>query len=115
MADPKELYESAIGLSFSGEVVEPHRIHEKTWTVIKITGGATKLESILSKIEHKWEGKIWKGFIYHDRDETYRLYTDLREEEGFDKRFTVIGCKGPFKVHDKAKYLHQQGYYFKVK
>ena len=92
----------------------PHTIHEKTWTVIKITGRATELERILSKIERKWEGKIWKGFIYRDSDDTYRLYTDLSEERGVSGRFTVTGWKGPFRVHDDLEYSRQEGYYFKV-
>ena len=111
-----ELYESAAGKTFNGEVVDHHNIRNgKVWTVIEITGGSSSLKPILDKIHEKAEGKVWKGFTGPpDGYNYYRVWVDLKEEEGVTGEFRVIGYKGPFRVDDPSYSCHQ-GYCFVVK
>ena len=109
----EELYKSAKGKTFYGEVVEPHQIHKKEWTVIEITGGASNLKKILKNIHPLADGKVWKGFTGPPDYDNYRLWVELDIGEGVSKNFTVTGYKGPFRVAD-AKYSHRKGYCFVV-
>lgn len=110
-----ELYDSAKGKTFYGEVVDRHNIRGgKTWTVIEINDGSSSLERIFEKIHQKAEGKVWKGFTgppdgFYD----YRVWVELKEEEGITRKFKVIGYKGPFHVDDTSYSCHE-GYCFVV-
>ena len=115
MANLGELYESAAAKTFNGEVVDRHNIRGgKEWTVIEITGSSSSMEQILNKIHKKAEGKVWKGFTGPpDGYDDYRIWVDLKEEEGVSRKFTVIGYKGPFRVDDPS-YSRREGYCFVV-
>ena len=113
MANPGALYDSAVGETFFGEVVRPHTINAKTWTVIEIAGGAESFESILSQIYETWEGKIWKGFTGPPDYGNYRIWVELKEEEGVAREFRVSGRKGPFHVA-LPSYTGHKGYCFIV-
>ena len=110
-----ELYEQAVDKTFNGEVVDRHNIRGgKVWTVIEITRISSSLERILEKIHQKAEGKVWKGFTgppdgYND----YRIWVDLKVEEGVNAKFRVVDYKGPFDVDDPS-YSRHKGYCFIV-
>lgn len=110
-----ELYESAADKTFYGKVVDRHNIRgDKVWTVIEITGGSSSLEQILVKIHQEAKGKVWKSFTGpQDGYNDYRIWVELKEDEGVTRQFRVIGYKGPFRV-DETSYAHHNGYCFIV-
>ena len=114
MSSLGELYESAAGKTFYGEVVDHHNIRGgKVWTVIEISGGSSSLERILEKIHQKAEGKVWKGFTGPpDNYNDYRVWVELKEK-GVSGKFKVVGYKGPFHVDDPS-YSRHEGYCFVV-
>lgn len=82
--------------------------------MIEITGGSSSLEPILDKIHRKAEGKVWKGFTGPpDGYDDYRVWVDLKEEEGVTRKFRITGYKGPFRVDDPS-YSRHEGYCFVV-
>ena len=114
MANVGELYQSAVGKTFHGKVVDHHNIRNgKVWTVIEITSVGSSLERILEKIYDKGEGKVWKGFTGPPDFDNYRLWVEVKAEEGTTKKFTVTKYKGPFRVDDLS-YSRREGYCFIV-
>jgi hypothetical protein len=115
MPSLSELYKQAEDKTFYGEVVDRHNIRGgKVWTVIEITGGSSSLEQILEKIHQKAEGRVWKGFTGPpDGFNEYRIWVNLREEEGVTRNFRVVGYQGPFHVDDQS-YSRREGYCFEV-
>ena len=114
MASLDQLYRSAIGKTFHGEVVDLHNIRgDKVWTVIEITQASSGLEPILTQIRASSEGKIWKGFTGPPEFPHYRLWVEPLVNIGTTGTFKVIDYKGPFYVADR-NYTQHEGYCFIV-
>ena len=111
MATPGDLYMSAIGQTFTGQVVQEHTINQKTWTVIEVTGGES-FKQILNQIYMTWEGQIWKGFTGPPQYANYWLWVELQPVE-VAREFVVTGYTGPFQV-DLPVYMGHAGYCFNV-
>jgi hypothetical protein len=108
-----DLYQSAVGLTFNGEVVSKQQMRVKEWTVIEITGGAAAFEQILAEIyEAVGEGVVWRGFTGPPQYYNYRLWVDYPAIVGDTGSFTVTDYEGPFSMEDSGTYQGQQGYYF---
>lgn len=114
MANLGELYQSATGMTFDGEVVNHHNIRKtKVWTVIELTGGAQRLEKLLGKISQTAGERVWKGFTGPPDYDRYRIWVELKADVGVCGSFTVTGYKGPFRVDD-PRYPQHNGYSFIV-
>ena len=114
MENLQDLYESAMGETFNGEVVNKQQMHEKEWTVIEITGYAAGLKGILAEIyEAVGEGQVWRGFTGPPDYPNYRLWVDYSADVVDNGNFRVTGYEGPFHV-DSGMYQGHEGYCFTI-
>ena len=112
MDNLKKLYQSAKGLTFTGEVVRHQQMREKEWTVIEITNDDEAFKEILGEIYRMvGEGQIWRGFTGPPDYHNYWLWVDLNLPVGVAGRFTVTGYNGPFRLSE-GEYQAQKGYCF---